>query len=66
MQAERSIWSFGYDAGLTDEGVPALSDQSENRERCRALISGMDFDALAERSEYREDLMFPAPSESQE
>lgn len=66
LQAERSIWSFGYDAGLTDEGVPALSDQSENRERCRALISGMDFDALAERSEYREDLMFPAPSESQE
>ena len=33
LQAERSIWSFGYDAGLTDEGVPALSDQSEDRER---------------------------------
>ena len=59
LQAERSIWSFGYDAGLTDEGVPALSDQSEDRERCRALISGMDFDALAERSEYREDLCIP-------
>ena len=59
LQAERSIWSFGYDAGLTDEGVPALSDQSEDRERCRALISGMDFDALAERSEYREDLCVP-------
>ena len=60
-RAQHSV--LGYDAGLTDEGVPALSDQSENRERCRALISGMDFDALAERSEYREDLMFPAPSE---
>ena len=59
LQAERRIWSFGYDAGLTDEGVPALSDQSEDRERCRALISGMDFDALAERSEYREDLCVP-------
>lgn len=56
LQAERRIWSFGYDAGLTDEGVPALSDQSEDRERCRAVISGMDFDALAKRSEYREDL----------
>ena len=59
LQAERSIWSFGYDAGLTDEGVPALSDQSEDRERCQAVISGMDFDALAERSEYREDLCVP-------
>ena len=59
LQAERSIWSFGEDAGLTDEGVPALSDQSEDRERCRALISGMDFDALAERGEYREDLWVP-------
>ena len=59
LQAERSIWSFGYDAGLTDEGVPALSDQSEDRERCSAVISGMDFDALAERSEYREDLCVP-------
>ena len=45
LQAERSIWSFGYDAALIGEGVPALSDQSENRERCRALISSMDFDA---------------------
>lgn len=59
LQAERSIWFFGEDAGLTDEGVPALSDQSENRERCRAVISGMDFDALAERGEYREDLWVP-------
>lgn len=59
LQAERSIWSFGYDAGLTDEGVPALSDQSEDRERCSAVTSGMDFDALAERSEYREDLCVP-------
>ena len=59
LQAERSIWSFGYDAGLTDEGVPALSDQSEDRERCSAVISGMDFDTLAERSEYREDLCVP-------
>ncbi len=31
----------------------------QDRERCRALISGMDFDALAERSEYREDLCIP-------
>ncbi len=59
LQAERRIWSFGEDSGLTDEGVPALSDQSEDRERCRAVISGMDFDALAERSEYREDLCIP-------
>lgn len=59
LQAERRIWFFGYDASLTDEGVPALSDQSEDRERCRAVISGMDFDALAKRSEYREDLCVP-------
>lgn len=59
LQAERRIWFFGYDASLTDEGVPALSDQSEDRERCRAVISGMDFDALAKRSEYREDMCVP-------
>ena len=62
LQAERSIWSFGDDASLTDEGVPALSDQSEDGERCRGVISGLDFDALAERSEYREDLCVPPMS----
>lgn len=59
LQAERSVWRFGEEAGLTDEDLPALSDQSEDREWCRAVISGMDFDALVERSEYREDLWVP-------
>lgn len=48
MQAERSIWSFGYDAGLTDEGVPPSLTRARTGSGAQAVISGMDFDALAE------------------
>lgn len=43
---------------------PAYRSMCEipDRERCQAVISGMDFDALAERSEYREDLWIPSMS----
>lgn len=59
LQAERAVWFFGRDIGLTEETVPALSDQREDRERCRAVIAAMDFDSLADRGEYQEDLGLP-------
>ena len=41
------------------EGVPALSDQEDDRERCRTVISGIDFESLSERAVHQEDLAFP-------
>lgn len=59
LQAERKLWSFGRDLGLTEESVPALSQQEENREWSRKMIDSMDFEVLVERAEYAEDLTFP-------
>ena len=42
LQAERHVWRFDKESSLTDEDLPALSDQSEDQERCRGVISGMD------------------------
>lgn len=59
LQAERKIWGFAYEVGLMGEGVPALSDQEDDRERCRTVISGIDFESLSERAVHQEDLAFP-------
>ena len=41
------------------EGVPALSDQEDDRERCRTVISGIEsFESLSERAVHQEDLAF--------
>lgn len=55
-QAERKIWVFGHDHGLSEEGVPALSTQEEKREWCRKIIENMDFEELGEEVE---ELAFP-------
>lgn len=60
LLAERKLWSFGTDCGLLEEGVPAISEQNENREQCREVIAGMDFDAFRKRAVRQEDLVFPA------
>lgn len=65
LQAERKIWGFAYEVGLTGEGVPALSEQEENREKCRSVISGIDFESLSERAVRQEDLAFPVPPEQE-
>lgn len=57
LQAERRLWAFGYDCGLTDEKVPALSVQEKEREHCRSVMAGMDFEALKGRASYKGDLM---------
>lgn len=59
VQAERKLWSFGYDVGLLDRGVPALSQQEENREWSREIIDSIDFASLIQGAEYAEDLTFP-------
>ncbi len=59
LQAERKIWSFGYDCGLTEEVLPALSVQGADREWCRSVISNMDFAELRGRAVLDEDLFFP-------
>lgn len=56
LQAERRLWAFGYDCGLTDEKVPALSVQEKEREYCRSVIAGMDFDTLKGQASYKGDL----------
>lgn len=61
LQAERKIWGFAYEVGLIEEGVPALSDQEDDRERCRTVISGIDFESLSEREVHQEELAFPVP-----
>lgn len=66
LLAERRVWSFAYDLGLLDQGVPAASAQSDDREGSRAVIEGIDFDGALERAEYREDLAFPVPPEQGE
>lgn len=63
LQAERKIWGFACEVGLTEEGVPALSDQEDDREKCRSVITGIDFESLSERAVHQEDLAFPAPLE---
>ena len=59
LQAERKIWSFGYDCGLTEEVLPAISVQGADREWCRSVISNMDFAELRGRAVLDEDLFFP-------
>lgn len=50
LQAERRIWRFGHDCGLTPEVVPALSQQEKEREWSREVIDSMDFAALREQA----------------
>ena len=59
LQAERKIWGFAYEVGLAGEGVPALSDQEDDRERCRTVISDIDFESLSKRAVQQENLAFP-------
>lgn len=59
LQAERKIWIFAHDLGLTDQTVPSLSVQEEEREWCRSVIAGMDFDRILEQAEYSQELTFP-------
>lgn len=59
LQAERRIWSFGNRLGLTEEGVPALSDQEDNRQRSLEVIKSLDFEDLRKESVYQENLSIP-------
>lgn len=59
LQAERRIWSFGNRFGLTEEVVPALSDQEEHRQRSLAVIRSLDFEDLRKESVYQENLSIP-------
>lgn len=59
LQAERKLWSFGYDCGLLERGVPALSTQDEDREGCREVISSIDWVSLRNRIPEQKDLVFP-------
>ena len=63
LLAERRIWSFASNLGLLEEGVPAISEQKENRKRCQAIISSIDFDSILEQAIYQENLEFPIPPE---
>ena len=63
VDAERALWSFGYDCGLTDEHVPALSEQKDNREWSREIVADMDFKSLKKRAKEERDLVFPYPLE---
>lgn len=60
LQAEREIWFFGKDAGLTSEVVPALEVQREQREKCLSVIESMDFTGLTGRAADGEAYGFPA------
>lgn len=57
VDAERALWSFGYECGLTEEHVPALSEQKSNREWSRKIVSDMDFKSLKEMGEEKRDLV---------
>lgn len=59
LQAERRIWSFGNRFGLTEEVVPALSDQEEHRQRSLEVIKSLDFEDLRKESVYQENLSIP-------
>ena len=59
LQAERRVWSFGNRLGLTEETVPALSDQEEHRQRSLAVIKSLDFEDLRKESAYQENLSIP-------
>ena len=61
LPAERKIWSFAHDLGLIQQGVPAISEQREDREWSRSMIAGIDFDSALAQAEYQEDLAFPVP-----
>lgn len=61
LQAEREIWGFAHELGLTEEGVPALSEQEDDRERCRSVVSGIDFEDVSGWAVYQDDLAFPVP-----
>lgn len=63
LLAERRIWSFAHDLGLLEDGVPASTEQEQDRERCRAVIDSIDFDSILEQAIYQEDLAFPTPPE---
>lgn len=57
LQAERRVWMFGQDSGLTQEVVPALSTQEKDREWCREVIGGMDFASLAKQARQDDGLI---------
>lgn len=59
LQAERRVWSFGNRLGLTEETVPALSDQEAHRQRSLAVIKSLDFEDLRKESAYQENLSIP-------
>lgn len=59
LQAERRVWSFGNRLGLTEEAVPALSDQEAHRQRSLAVIKSLDFGDLRKESAYQENLSIP-------
>ncbi len=60
-QAERKVWSFGYNHGLTKEEnvVPALFYQKENRKACQKIIESMDFEALSKEAAQDDELALP-------
>ncbi|MDE7478082.1 MAG: hypothetical protein K2M91_09055 [Lachnospiraceae bacterium] len=58
LQAERKIWMFGHDCGLTPETIPALSEQEKKREWCREVIGSIDFTTLREQAVQQENLIF--------
>lgn len=59
LQAERHIWSFGNELGLTEEVIPALNDQEDHRERSLAVIKSLDFETLRKESAYQKNLSIP-------
>lgn len=59
LLAERKIWSFGYEQGLTKENIPALSDQKKNRKQSQAVITDMNFEMLRDQAEYNKNLSIP-------
>jgi len=61
LQAERKVWSFARELGLTGEAVPAIATQEEDREWCQSVIGGIDFDSVLDQAVYQEDLTFPVP-----
>lgn len=61
LQAERKIWSFAHELGLIEKGVPALSTQKDDREGCKEMINGIDFDSLTNSAVCREDMIIPLP-----
>lgn len=59
LQAERRVWSFGQEFGLTQEVVPALTTQQEKREWCKKIIAGMNFEGLTAQAIHSGHITFP-------